>query len=61
MGVLHCDVEKVLYNEDVIAEAVAQLGKYDFSADCETSETFLSKFPTAGNLRKTMQKRRLLC
>lgn len=27
MGVLHGDIEKVLYNQDVIAEAVSQLGK----------------------------------
>ncbi|KAL3137575.1 hypothetical protein ABBQ38_004858 [Trebouxia sp. C0009 RCD-2024] len=27
MGVLHGDIEKVLYNQDVIAEAVSQLGR----------------------------------
>lgn len=28
MGVLHGDIEKVLYSQDTIAEAVSELGKY---------------------------------
>lgn len=28
MGVLHDDIEKVLYSQDAIAEAVSQLGEY---------------------------------
>lgn len=28
MGVLHSDIDKVLYSQDAIAEAVSQLGEY---------------------------------